>query len=144
MNYSNNLSEFLENINVNSNIKKEFKEFTNFTVIAYYQQINAETLENEKVQYVVELLIAGNNVNFKKVIYDGTDNSHAMKEYEKLVDDLNNNEEYFSKILMYEKEQKWTQKVRKCNWLEKIKWYNMVKCNQFKEDEFTHSLFAND
>ena len=57
MDSSNRLASFLDSIEIKSDVEKKVKDFPHSTAVAFFQELESNTTDNNEKKYIVELLI---------------------------------------------------------------------------------------
>lgn len=96
MDSSNRLASFLDSIEIKSDVEKKVKAFPHSTAVAFFQELESNTTDNNEKKYIVELLFYYQDTLNKHIIYEGLEVEKAKTEYQKLVSLLDvQNEDFF-------------------------------------------------
>ena len=96
MDSSNRLASFLDSIEIKSDVEKKVKDIPHSTAVAFFQELESNTTDNNEKKYIVELLFYYQDTLNKHIIYEGLEVEKAKTEYQKLVSLLDvQNEDFF-------------------------------------------------
>lgn len=96
MDSSNRLASFLDSIKIKSDVEKKVRDFPHSTAVAFFQELESNTTDNNEKKYIVELLFYYQDTLNKHIIYEGLEVEKAKTEYQKLVSLLDvQNEDFF-------------------------------------------------